>query len=81
MSAIISDILGDDYGNDYTIPGLRLICETVVNDALKPLCAMLGPPQTPPGPPTNNTAPPVKARSAEITEGEDYSYRFLYLFE
>ena len=66
MSEIISDILGADYGNDYTIPGLRLICETVVNDALKPLCDMLGPPQTPPSQPTNNTAPPVKPKSAQI---------------
>ena len=58
-------------GNDYH---LRLICETVVNDALKPLCAMLGPPQTPPGPPTTDTAPPVKARSAQIARKLELSY-------
>ena len=55
MLSIIHHISGEDYH-------LRLICETVLNPALKPLCAMLGPPQTPPGPPTNKG----KGRSAQI---------------
>ena len=55
MLSIINDISGEDYH-------LRLICETLVNAALKPLCDMFGPPQTPPGPPT----PPAKAKSAQI---------------
>jgi len=66
---------GRDYqqpeqGNDYH---LSWICQALAPAALKPLCGMLDPPQTPqspPGQPTNNTAPEVQPKSAQI--GEDY---------
>merc|ERR1711936_808588 len=65
-----------DYPPDYS-PGedyhLSLICQALINPALKPLCDLFGPPQTPqtpPGQPTNDTAPEVQPKSAQI--GDDY---------